>query len=244
MHVIYKHTCPNGKCYIGQTKQKVNNRWQNGNGYKNCTLFYRAIQKYGWENIKHEIIEDNIETQEEADEKEIYYIKKFNSLKPNGYNLLKGGKTGSGDYLIIDRTGETNIANNGMKMTIIAYRTNQDIDIQFENGIVVYNRSYNHFLSGKISYKTDKYYNEYYIGQSKINKDGRNMQIINYNSYSNIDIEFEDGAIIKGVDYSRFSKGDIKHPDDKNEVARIGEVVKAKNGLKATIIKYIYHLKM
>lgn len=90
MHLIYKHTCPNGKCYIGQTKLKVNNRWRNGD-YKHCVAFYNSIQKYGWENITHEILEDNIETQEEADEKEIYYIKKFNSLIPNGYNIVTGG---------------------------------------------------------------------------------------------------------------------------------------------------------
>lgn len=38
--VIYKHTNKfNGKSYIGQTKNELNRRWKNGNGYKDSPLF-------------------------------------------------------------------------------------------------------------------------------------------------------------------------------------------------------------
>lgn len=50
MYKIYKHTCKvNGKSYIGQSSSDdiKNDRWQNGAGYKKCTVFYRAIKKYG-----------------------------------------------------------------------------------------------------------------------------------------------------------------------------------------------------
>ena len=70
MYKIYKHTltldCPHkGWSYIGQTDNaEPNTRWQNGLGYKHCTVFWRAIQKYGWDNFSHEIIEDGLETLE------------------------------------------------------------------------------------------------------------------------------------------------------------------------------------
>lgn len=94
--IIYKHTSPSGKIYIGQTIHSINYRTRkNGKGYKNCKVFYNAIQKYGWENFKHEIIESNI-PENELNNKEIYYIKEYNSLVPFGYNVSKGGKTGGG----------------------------------------------------------------------------------------------------------------------------------------------------
>ncbi len=46
----------NNKCYVGITKRKLYERWNKGKGYKNCVLFYRAIQKYGWDNFDHELI--------------------------------------------------------------------------------------------------------------------------------------------------------------------------------------------
>jgi group I intron endonuclease len=89
---IYKHTNKiNGKVYIGQTCQNPKDRWQNGKGYENNIYFYNAIKKYGWQDgFTHEIIEDNIETQELANEREIYYIEFYNSYE-DGYNLTKGG---------------------------------------------------------------------------------------------------------------------------------------------------------
>lgn len=91
MYTLYKHTSPNGKVYIGITSKTVNERWRNGNGYNHSPHFNMAIKKYGWKNIKHEIIETNL-TKEEAEKKEIRLIKFYDSTNPkNGYNCDSGG---------------------------------------------------------------------------------------------------------------------------------------------------------
>lgn len=94
-YCVYKHTTPSGKVYIGITKQKPSRRWRNGEGYKSPdgdeTPFYKAIKKYGWENIKHEIIADGL-SKEEACKLEIEKIHEFKSQSREfGYNVLKGG---------------------------------------------------------------------------------------------------------------------------------------------------------
>ena len=97
--VIYKHTNKvNGKVYIGQTCQKPEYRWgQFGQKYSKDNLkFFHAIQKYGWFNFEHEIIEKNIKSQELADEREIFWISYYDSYY-NGYNMTKGGR--DGEYL-------------------------------------------------------------------------------------------------------------------------------------------------
>ena len=76
-YIIYMHTSPSNKKYIGITKQEPILRWgKNGERYKRCTSFWRAINKYGWENITHEMI-DTAETLEEANQKEQFYISKY-----------------------------------------------------------------------------------------------------------------------------------------------------------------------
>jgi len=57
---VYKHTCPNGKSYIGITNQPVELRWQDGFGYKDNVEFFKYIVKVGWNNIEHEILYDNL----------------------------------------------------------------------------------------------------------------------------------------------------------------------------------------
>ena len=90
MVTIYKYTNKiNNKIYIGQTRMSLLKRAKyNGSGYKHCPHFYSAIQKYGWENFIPEILE--VVSENEADDKEKYYIKLFNSIQ-NGYNIDYGG---------------------------------------------------------------------------------------------------------------------------------------------------------
>lgn len=93
-YCVYMHTFPNGKVYIGQTMQNPEYRFQNGRGYKGCRYVYSAIKKYGWDNIKHEILIDDL-TSEEADYWEEYYITAYQSnTKAKGYNLRTGGTSG------------------------------------------------------------------------------------------------------------------------------------------------------
>lgn len=90
MYCVYKHTCPNGKSYIGITKQKTWERWGRGSGYA-TQFFGKAVAKYGWDNITHEILFDGL-TLEEANAKESEMIKKYDTHNPQkGYNLTDGG---------------------------------------------------------------------------------------------------------------------------------------------------------
>ncbi len=94
IYQIYKHTVPNGKMYIGITRQENKRRWQNGKGYKTQKKFWRAIQKYGWKNIKHEVLESNL-TEKEASEKEKIYIEQYKTTNSKyGYNVSIGGGVG------------------------------------------------------------------------------------------------------------------------------------------------------
>lgn len=92
----------NGKRYIGQTNKKnPEQRWQNGKGYapkenekqgKN-RKFYNAILKYGWDNFEHIILETNILSLKEANQKEQYWIAYYDTFNNDekGYNMTPGG---------------------------------------------------------------------------------------------------------------------------------------------------------
>ena len=95
---VYLHTFPNGKKYIGVTRQNPLDRWNNGYGYRNQKLVFRAILKHGWDNIKHEVLFSDL-SKKEAEEKEIELIAFYKSDNPQyGYNILRGGDVSRGEY--------------------------------------------------------------------------------------------------------------------------------------------------
>lgn len=92
-YFVYKHTFPNGKIYIGITNQKPEKRWGKGNGYRRQPYIYNAIKKYGWLNIKHEILYSGL-SKEEAENKETELIAKYKSNQNAfGYNIANGGNS-------------------------------------------------------------------------------------------------------------------------------------------------------
>lgn len=113
-YCVYKHTNKiNGKIYIGQTCQKPEKRWNNGEGYKDCTYFYSAIQTYGWDNFDHEILFEGL-TLEEANVKEKELIAKYTSNnKEYGYNLMDGGFNSSPNEVTKKRMSEAHIGKPG-----------------------------------------------------------------------------------------------------------------------------------
>lgn len=83
---VYLLTFPNNKIYIGMTGQDENKRWQEGKGYSYNKEMYDDIIKFGWNNIKKNVLYKNL-SQEEAKEKEKELIIHYKShLKNIGYN--------------------------------------------------------------------------------------------------------------------------------------------------------------
>lgn len=92
IYSLYMHIFPNNKVYIGITKYLPKYRWgRNGNGYKGQVV-WKAIEKYGWENIKHEILlettsKDLVEYEERRYITEVYH----SNNRKFGYNIDLGG---------------------------------------------------------------------------------------------------------------------------------------------------------
>ena len=86
---LYRHTSPIGKVYIGITSVKPQRRWGYGCNYKRCYLLDRAIKKYGWDNIKHEVLFTGL-SEHHAKNLEIDLIKHYKKLNIS-YNITDGG---------------------------------------------------------------------------------------------------------------------------------------------------------
>lgn len=90
-YYVYMHTCPNNKKYIGITQQEPKKRWKSGYGYKKNKHFFSAIVKYGWNNIKHDILFQNL-NKEQAEKIEIKLISYYKTNdRLFGYNIANGG---------------------------------------------------------------------------------------------------------------------------------------------------------
>ena len=87
-HYIYKVTNNiTGKIYIGQHQTYRKYDYYLGSG----KYILKAIKKYGKENFTKEILEECIPCRHYKDLAEIRYIREYNCIHPNGYNLSSGG---------------------------------------------------------------------------------------------------------------------------------------------------------
>lgn len=111
MYKVYLYTnLLDGKKYCGMIKRSLEERaGKNGIHYQESTRFYKAILKYGFENFSKEILFDNL-TKEEAEQKEIETIKKYDlTNKENGYNIHFWRKKSKSDRLFKKRQAKWNV---------------------------------------------------------------------------------------------------------------------------------------
>lgn len=101
-YCVYVHTNKtNGKRYVGITSMEPEKRWANGHGYRSNVLFYRAIQKYGWDGFDHDILACGL-TKQEACKMEVAMIANYDLVNPKkGYNLDHGG---NGSHRLTEKT--------------------------------------------------------------------------------------------------------------------------------------------
>lgn len=89
--IVYRHTSPSGKVYIGITSDLPKRRWGNGiHKYASNPYFIKAIQKHGWENFTHEILHEGLSHDEACTyEKELIAFYKRGGIC---YNITDGGE--------------------------------------------------------------------------------------------------------------------------------------------------------
>lgn len=131
---IYLLTFPNGKQYVGMTRQKLEARWKNGNGYTFNKEMYSDIKKFGWDNIKKEVLEFGL-TEQEAFEAETFYIREMKT-REFGYNKGEGGKISCSNRVIVEYNGKEcnsldleNMAQDGITYHDITTRLSRGWDI-------------------------------------------------------------------------------------------------------------------
>lgn len=95
---IYVLKFPNGKHYVGRTKNSFEQRLTEHKariGRTHHPLYY-ACEKYGWDNVEKVILE-SVKTHEEAVIRELHYILEYDSLV-NGYNLTINTQIGGDNW--------------------------------------------------------------------------------------------------------------------------------------------------
>lgn len=164
-------------------------------------------------------------------------------IKNKNYGAFKRGEIqheiDSPDTQKCERLGETRKMNNGMITTLIAYRNAEDIDVQFEDGTIIENITYYNWTQGFVKNPNLPNQNALIsrIGESNVMNCGKRATIIAYKNQNNIDIQFDDGVIVKSKKYSRFKDGGIAYPTDYAKLY-MGETRTMKCGLQCTIVRY------
>lgn len=105
-----------------------------------------------------------------------------------------------------NRLGETRMMNCGMEATIIRYGKADDIDVRFEDGAVAVHKTYSAFKKGNIANRSIKVSAENRLGETRMMNCGMKAAIIRYGGNSDIDVRFEDGAVVEHKTYNAFKK--------------------------------------
>lgn len=147
-----------------------------------------------------------------------------------------------------DRVGQTNKASNGLMMTIEVYRSATDLDVRFENGVLVQHKAYKEFLTGTIGcpgYGRFTDILDRYSGKRIQAHNGQMMEVVGGTAHDDLTVRFEDGTEVQHVRSNAFYAGAIENPNytcaDKERESFIGLTNTAKNGLKMTVVAYRRH---
>ena len=114
---VYQLIFPDGKMYVGSTGRPLEERWQNGYGYRDNPELYQAIGSVGWENITKIRCVENI-LEESARAFEAWLIEVNRTTDPSrGYNKSLGGTVEHGWKMSSSSKARTFAANKGIVRT-------------------------------------------------------------------------------------------------------------------------------
>lgn len=166
---IYKiSNTVNNKLYIGQTVKTIQTRFRehirSARTNTNQTMIIpKVIKKYGEDNFSISEIEKIIEDSKEElfnklNEREIFYISLYNTVRPNGYNVTSGGHNSDNLCIPVDQYDLNGVLINSYKSITDAAQIISNNDIPISVPLIRY------VCNGK--YKTAKNYIFRFKGES------------------------------------------------------------------------------
>ena len=124
----------------------------------------------------------------------------------------------------------------GLMMKVVEYRNSDDVDVRFEDGVVV-RTTMKAFTNNYVRYPDQEME---YIGQKRTSSCGMTMTLIDIRNRSDVDVEFDDGTRVQHRKYVEFDRGLIAHPEacKYREQGMLGEEAVSLCGLKMKIVGY------
>ena len=156
-------------------------------------------------------------------------------VKHKSYSKFKKGGIANPN-IKASRFDETRMMSCGIEATIIRYGGATDIDVRFEDGVIKEHVVYSKFKKGSIAHPSTKVSAKDRLGETNMMNCGMEATIIQYAKYADIDVRFEDGAVVKHRKYREFKKGEIANPNMK--ASRLGKTRMMNCGMETTIIRY------
>ena len=239
IYKIYKITSlDTNKSYVGVTSLEVEERWANGNGYYRQRQFYSDIIKYGWDRFKKEILSESNDLQESR-RLEAYYIKEFNCVYPNGYNILNGvfnicsSKEGVKNIFQINKDGKIekeweNVSELSKQYSKNAIRAIRNSLFNAKNNELTMSSGYFWVLFEDLDkYKKEDYENHYALNRKySVNKNNENKIVSQYSSNGELitsyktkrEIEkinpiFKKASVLNGIQSKKLYKGYFRYYD-------------------------------
>lgn len=148
----------------------------------------------------------------------------------------------------LEREGAVNYATNGQRMQVINYRTYHDLDVRFDDGTIIPHKTWQDFRDGRVRnpniHGTNSQRLHSRIGTEIMSTSGQKMKIIAYRNCEHLDVQFEDGTIVRDKRWDNFRIGHIANPNvnghcvEEARQRREGMMGIAKNGLRMKLVAY------
>lgn len=111
---------------------------------------------------------------------------------------------------VAKKIGEQFKNTKGYRMTIVGGENYKDLTVQFDNGVIKEHIPYGEIKRGSVLHPSP------HLHETNISSRGQTMKIIRDNGYFDIDVQFEDGAVVKHRTYQEFQSGQISNPNFPN----------------------------
>ena len=225
-HVNYINTLTKVKIICpehGEFVQTPNNHLQ-GRGCRKCGTnnvtklkndFYKDIHEGETSYNNHNRL---MKIERYGNYEDIDVVFEDGSKVHTSYEYFKRGDVKHPNEKSVSKLGMMSINKHGRTMKIVKYTDSNHLDVVFDDGVIVKNKTLTAFKKGSIAHPNDKFDSSDRIGQEFYTNNGEHVRIVEYKNAKDVSVVFDDGTV-RNCKYSTLKTGQLlkknrNHSDD------------------------------